>query len=150
MRLLPEYRTRAPFELGCRPSPERNTPDFTPSSTNAPMAPRNFSSGSTPASVSLSALSRPMNRIVPGFRAGGASRNCCSFSRQPSGFSAGSTGKSGSSNSGRTSTSPSWKGILLAHSTASSFDFAWISQKPAIKSFASAKGPSVTLSLPLA
>src|SRR2546428_6195861 len=74
VRLLPEYRTRTPFELGWSPSPERITPDFSPSSKNAPIAARSFSSGRTPASVSLSALSRPMNRIVPGFRAGGGGR----------------------------------------------------------------------------
>ena len=100
--------------------------------------------------MSLSALTRPMYRIVPGFRAGGSARNCSSFSRQPSGFSAVSTGKSYSSNSGRTSISPSWNGTRLAHSMASSLDFAWIMQKPAISSFVSAKGPSVTVNFPLA
>ena len=39
-------------------------------------------------------------------------------------------------------------GQRLTHSIASSFDFTWNSQKPAISSFASVKGPSVTVRLP--
>jgi len=51
--------------------------------------------------------------------------------------------KSGSSNSGRTR--PRFlEGDALGHSMASSLDFAWISQKPMISSFVSAKGPSMT------
>ena len=37
------------------------------------------------------------------------------------------------------------RGQRLAHSIASSFDFTWISQKPAISSFVSVKGPSITV-----
>ena len=36
----------------------------------------------------------------------------------------------------------------LAHSIASSFDFTWISQKPASSPWVSAKGPSVTVRFP--
>src|SRR5258706_9968143 len=64
VRLAPENRTRAPFELGCSPSPASITPAFTSSSLNFPIAARSFSSGITPASESLLALTMIMNRIV--------------------------------------------------------------------------------------
>jgi len=41
-------------------------------------------------------------------------------------------------------------GVRLTHSIASAFDFTWISQKPAISSLVSAKGPSITVRLELA
>src|SRR2546428_12520684 len=44
-------------------------------------------------------------------------------------------------------TSPAAKGTRLAHSIASSFDFTWIIQNPAISSFAG-NGPSVTVGAP--
>ena len=59
-----ENRTRAPFELGCSPSPASITPAFTSSSLNLFISVRIFSLGSTPASVSLSALTSTMNRIA--------------------------------------------------------------------------------------
>src|SRR6266571_3693613 len=64
VRFAPENRTRAPFELGCSPSPASITPAFTSSSLNFPIAARSFSSGITPASESLLALTMIMNRIV--------------------------------------------------------------------------------------
>jgi hypothetical protein len=36
----------------------------------------------------------------------------------------------------------------IAHSMASSLDFTWISQNPAMSSLASANGPSITVALP--
>src|SRR5436309_1008548 len=59
-----------------------------------------------------------------------------------------SGGKSDASNTWRISmTSPAAKGTRLAHSIASSFDFTWIIQNPAISSF-SWNGPSVTVGAP--
>src|SRR4051794_21990490 len=55
---------RAPFELGCSPSPASMTPAFTISSLNFIIADMSFSSGITPASELLSAGTRTMNRIV--------------------------------------------------------------------------------------
>src|SRR6266852_4405222 len=60
----PENRTRLPFELGWSPSPASITPAFTSSSLNLPISVRSFSSGRTPASVSLVALMITMTRIV--------------------------------------------------------------------------------------
>src|SRR5262245_9985105 len=60
----PENLTRAPFELGCSPSPASITPAFTSSSLYFPISASSFSLGITPASVFLSALSRIMNRIL--------------------------------------------------------------------------------------
>src|SRR5262249_43352196 len=56
--------TRLPFELGCSPSAASMTPAFTSSSLNFPISVRIFSSGSTPASESLSALTITITRIV--------------------------------------------------------------------------------------
>src|SRR2546426_265618 len=64
VRFAPENLTRAPFELGWSPSPASITPAFTSSSLNFPIAARSFSSGITPASESLLALTMIMNRIV--------------------------------------------------------------------------------------
>src|SRR3977135_2523202 len=64
VRSLPEYLMRAPFELGCRPSPASMTPAFTISSLNLPMAVSNSVLGMTPASLFLSAFTITMNRIV--------------------------------------------------------------------------------------
>src|SRR5687767_12633182 len=64
VRLLPENLTRAPFELGWRPSPASITPAFASSSLYLPMSARIFRSGRTPASESLSAFTITMNRIV--------------------------------------------------------------------------------------
>src|SRR5439155_21743900 len=64
VRFAPENLTRAPFELGCSPSPASITPAFTSSSLYFPIAARSFSSGITPASESLLALTMIMNRIV--------------------------------------------------------------------------------------
>src|SRR5215813_10823358 len=59
-----------------------------------------------------------------------------------------SGGKSVFSNRGRISTTPpSVSGQRLAHSKASSRDFTWIIQNPAIRSLASANGPSVNTRL---
>jgi hypothetical protein len=55
--------TRAPFELGCRPSPATITPAFTSSSLYFIMELIMASSGSSPASVLLSAFSKIMNFI---------------------------------------------------------------------------------------
>src|SRR6266404_3516034 len=55
---------RAPFELGCRPSPASMTPAFTISSLNLPIAVSNSVLGMTPASLFLSAFTITMNRIV--------------------------------------------------------------------------------------
>src|SRR3954471_17844568 len=61
VRFVPENFTRAPLELGWRPSPANITPAFTSSSLYLPISVSIFSSGSTPASVFLSAFSRIMN-----------------------------------------------------------------------------------------
>src|SRR5919199_310875 len=63
VRLLPENLTRAPLELGWRPSPASSTPALTSSSLYRVISASSSWLGSTPASVSLSALSRTMNRI---------------------------------------------------------------------------------------
>ena len=47
-RSLPEKRTRAPFELGCRPSPASMMPALTSSSLNLPMSASNSGSASRP------------------------------------------------------------------------------------------------------
>src|SRR5438105_1561299 len=59
--------------------------------------------------------------------------------------------KSSASNTWRISISPSWPvglGQRLTHSIASSFDFTCHNQKPAINSFVSLKGPSITVRFP--
>src|SRR5712691_12757186 len=56
---------RAPFELGCRPERSMSTPAFVSSSLYFIMAEMSFSSGMTPASESLLALTIIMNRIAP-------------------------------------------------------------------------------------
>ena len=52
VRLAPENLTRAPFELGWRPSPASMTPALTSSSLNLPISASSFSFGRTPASES--------------------------------------------------------------------------------------------------
>src|SRR5262245_38908630 len=64
VRLLPEKRTRAPFELGCSPSAASSTPAFISSSLYLPMSVRSFSLGITPASVLLLALTITMKRMA--------------------------------------------------------------------------------------
>ena len=63
-RLFPENFTRAPFEVGWSPSAASSTPAFASSSLYFPIAVRSFSSGMTPASEFLVALTIIMNRIV--------------------------------------------------------------------------------------
>src|SRR5262245_59108597 len=63
VRLLPEKRTRAPFELAWSPSPASRTPAFANSSLNFPISVSIFSSGRTPASVVVLALTITMNRM---------------------------------------------------------------------------------------
>src|SRR5437588_12122480 len=58
-----ENLTRAPFELGCKPSPANITPAFANSSLNFPMSVSNCLLGMTPASELLSAFTITMNRI---------------------------------------------------------------------------------------
>src|SRR5439155_23118330 len=64
VRLFPENLTRAPFELAWSPSPASITPALASSSLNFPIAVRAFSSGRTPASESLLAFTRIMNRMA--------------------------------------------------------------------------------------
>src|SRR3989442_15131282 len=64
VRLLPENLTRAPFELAWSPSAASSTPAFSSCMLNLPISVRLFSSGRPPASESLLALTRIMNRIV--------------------------------------------------------------------------------------
>src|SRR5437016_2704987 len=52
----PEYLTRAPREVGCRPSPASMAPALTNSSLNLPIAVSNSVLGITPASLSLLAF----------------------------------------------------------------------------------------------
>src|SRR5437870_5497827 len=71
--LPPENAMRAPFELAWSPSPASNTPAFTMSSLNLPIAAISSLLGRTPASEFLLALTCIMNRIVIsllGFRFG--------------------------------------------------------------------------------
>ncbi len=63
VRLSPENTTRAPFELGCRPSPARSTPAFMSSSLYVPISVMSCSLGMTPASLSAVALTMIMNRM---------------------------------------------------------------------------------------
>ena len=58
---VPENFTRFPFEVGCSPSPARNTPAFESCSLYLPISVRSFRSGMTPASDSLLALTMTMN-----------------------------------------------------------------------------------------
>src|SRR6202790_2573388 len=62
--LLAGIFERAPFEVGCRPSPASMTPAFTISSLNLPIAVSNSVLGITPASLFLSAFTITMNRIA--------------------------------------------------------------------------------------
>ena len=59
----PPNSTRAPFELGCRPSPASITPALTISSLNSPISRSISSLGIAPASMSGVALIIAMNRI---------------------------------------------------------------------------------------
>src|SRR5438132_4284500 len=63
VRLPPENLTRAPLVLGWSPSPASITPAFTSSSLNLPISVSSCSLGITPASESLVALIKIMNRI---------------------------------------------------------------------------------------
>ena len=60
---LPVNLTRAPLELGASPSPASITPALTSSSLNLPMSVSSSLLGITPASESLLALTRTMNRM---------------------------------------------------------------------------------------
>ena len=64
VRLAPENLTRAPFELDWSPPPASSTPAFTSSSLYFHISARSTWLGSTPASVSLLALTITMTRIV--------------------------------------------------------------------------------------
>src|SRR2546428_4413443 len=64
VRFPPEYLMRQPFELGWSPETSSSTPAFTSSSWYVVIAAMSFSSGMTPASVSLLPLTIIMNRIV--------------------------------------------------------------------------------------
>src|ERR1700687_516952 len=61
---FPEYLIRAPFEVGCRPSPASRMPALTISSLNLPIAVSISVLGITPASVFSSPFTITMNRIV--------------------------------------------------------------------------------------
>ncbi len=63
VRLSPENFTRAPCELGWRPSPATMTPASASSSLYFPIAASSSSVGMTPASLFLSAFTMTMNRI---------------------------------------------------------------------------------------
>src|SRR5687767_8365051 len=63
VRVAPENLTRAPLELGCRPSPARSTPAFTSSSLNFPISVSRRSLGITPASLASLALTIIMNSL---------------------------------------------------------------------------------------
>src|SRR6185437_11972590 len=63
-RLPPENLMRAPFELGCSPSPASITPALTSSSLNLPIAAKSSVLGSSPASVAALDLTITMMRIV--------------------------------------------------------------------------------------
>src|SRR6185437_2111075 len=63
-RLPPENLMRAPFELGCSPSPASITPALTSSSLNLPIAAKSSVLGSSPASVAALDLTITMKRIV--------------------------------------------------------------------------------------
>ena len=52
VRCAPENRTRAPFALGCSPSPASSAPAFASSSLYLPIAASSSSLGITPASES--------------------------------------------------------------------------------------------------
>src|SRR5262245_53370497 len=60
-RCSPANLTRAPFELGCRPSPASMTPAFTNSSLYLPMSASSCWLGNSPASEPLLALTKIMN-----------------------------------------------------------------------------------------
>src|SRR6266576_1678184 len=60
----PPNLTRAPFELGCRPSPASITPAFTSSSLNLPISRSSSSFGIWPASYSSPPFTRTMKRIA--------------------------------------------------------------------------------------
>src|SRR2546422_1331025 len=64
VRVAPENFTRAPFALGCSPSPARSTPAFISSSLYLPISASSLSMGIWPASEALLALTRIMKRIV--------------------------------------------------------------------------------------
>src|SRR5216684_6675309 len=64
VRLLPEYLTRQPFELGFKPEASSRTPAFCSSSWYFCISDISFSEGMTPASESFVALTIIMNRIA--------------------------------------------------------------------------------------
>src|SRR5437868_6321539 len=64
VRFVPENLTRAPFELGWRPSPASMMPAFPNSSLNFPISVRSFWLGILPASESLLAFMITMNRML--------------------------------------------------------------------------------------
>src|SRR6185436_7426781 len=64
VRLPPETRTRAPFEVGWSPSRARSTPALVSSSLYFIIAPTTFGSGSTPVSAFWPGYISIMNRMV--------------------------------------------------------------------------------------
>src|SRR2546423_13731416 len=64
VRFVPEKRMRAPFEVGCSPSPASSTPAFLSSSLYRPIAARISGSGRAPDSDIAFPLTIAMNRIV--------------------------------------------------------------------------------------
>src|SRR4030095_12012360 len=64
IRFCPENLTRAPFELGCNPSPASITPALFNSSLNLLISARSWSLGILPASEFLLALTITMNLIL--------------------------------------------------------------------------------------
>src|SRR6266436_10239747 len=64
VRLLPEYLTRQPFELGFKPDASSSTPAFCSSSWYFCISEMSFSEGITPASLSFVALTIIMNRML--------------------------------------------------------------------------------------
>ena len=79
VRCVPLNFTRAPFELGCSPSPASITPAFTSSSLNFPISVNSSVLGITPASESFVAFTITMNRMIESpldYACGGASNIC--------------------------------------------------------------------------
>src|SRR2546427_1747995 len=64
VRLVPEYLTRQPLELGLSPEASSSTPAFCSSSWYFCISPMSFSEGITPFSESFVAFTIIMNRMV--------------------------------------------------------------------------------------
>ena len=148
MRLLPEYRTRA-LRAGLEPFAREDHPGVHPFLKERPHGGQELfvrEDARLRVLVGLEDAHVPDRSRPPG----GRGRAELLLLLPPSvGLLSGSTGKSGQLEQRANLDLAFLEGDALGPFDGFLLDFAWISQKPAISSFVSANGPSMTLNFPL-